>query len=94
MAATKPAAIEKLRFETALAELEEIVREMESGEPPLEESLAAYKRGIGLLAHCRGLLSAAEEKVRILENEHLAVFDPDPAGMASRRAEPSSAGEP
>ena len=41
---------------------------MESGELPLEESLAAYKRGVALVKAAHARLSAAEEQVRVLED--------------------------
>lgn len=54
-------------FETALAELESIVQGMEAGKLSLEESLAAYQRGAALLKHCQGALTAAEQKIQVLE---------------------------
>lgn len=54
-------------FEAALAELETIAQAMESGKLGLEESLAAYQRGIILLEHCRSALAAAEQKIQVLE---------------------------
>lgn len=53
-------------FETALAELEKIVANMEGGQLPLEESLAAYKRGTELLKLCQQQLQDAEQQVRVL----------------------------
>ena len=53
-------------FEDALAELDKIVASMESGQLPLEESLAAYKRGTELLKFCQQKLQDAEQQVRIL----------------------------
>ncbi|MEK7738144.1 MAG: exodeoxyribonuclease VII small subunit [Pseudomonadota bacterium] len=64
-------------FEAALAELEAIVREMEAGQLPLEESLASYERGTVLLKHCQEVLGAAEKKLLILENGGLRDFDLD-----------------
>ncbi len=55
-------------YESALAELEAIVAEMESGQLPLEASLSAYKRGAELLQYCRQRLADAEQQVKILEN--------------------------
>ena len=55
-------------FESALQELERIVQAMESGDAPLEESLASYERGMALLKQCQQALAAAERKIRILEN--------------------------
>lgn len=64
-------------YESALAELEAIVAEMESGELPLEASLAAYKRGAELLQYCRQQLADAEQQVKILENGTLQPFHPE-----------------
>lgn len=55
--------IGKLPFEQALAELEEIVKKLERGDVPLEESIALYGRGEKLKAHCDSLLKAAEARV-------------------------------
>jgi exodeoxyribonuclease VII small subunit len=54
-------------FETALSELEQVVADMESGKLPLEDSLAAYKRGAELLSYCRARLDDAQQQVRMLE---------------------------
>jgi exodeoxyribonuclease VII small subunit len=62
-------------FESAIKELEELVADMESGRLTLEESLAAYKRGIELSAYCQKTLNAAEQQVKILENGALKDFD-------------------
>ncbi len=64
-------------YESAVAELESIVREMETGQLPLETSLAAYKRGAELLQFCRQQLAAAEQQVKILENGVLKPFQSD-----------------
>jgi exodeoxyribonuclease VII small subunit len=61
-------------YESALAELEAIVGEMESGQMPLEASLTAYKRGAELLQYCRQQLAGAEQQVKVLENGALADF--------------------
>jgi exodeoxyribonuclease VII small subunit len=64
-------------YESALAELEAIVAEMESGQLPLDASLAAYKRGAELLQYCRRQLADAEQQVKILENGTLQPFRTD-----------------
>jgi exodeoxyribonuclease VII small subunit len=64
--ATKP--IADMKFETALAELENIVSSMEGGKLELEASISAYKRGMELMKHCQAQLANAEEQIRILEN--------------------------
>lgn len=55
--------VEKLSFEEALKQLEEIVRQLESGEAPLEKSIELYERGTALKAHCEARLKLAEAKV-------------------------------
>lgn len=73
------AAVPPKDYESALAELEALVGEMESGQLPLEASLAAYKRGAELLQYCRQQLAAAEQQVKILENGTLQPFRTDDA---------------
>ena len=58
-------------FEAALAELESIVASMEAGQLPLEQSLAAYKRGAELLKYCQSALAEVQQQVRILEADTL-----------------------
>jgi len=67
-------------FEAALAELEQVVADMESGKLPLEESLAAYQRGAELLQQCRSRLDDAQQQVRILEDGTLKNFASNGAG--------------
>ena len=55
-----------LRFESALAELERLLRELEDGTTTLEESLAKYERGVALVRACHGQLQDAEQKIREL----------------------------
>jgi len=61
-------------FEAAMAELEQVVADMESGNLSLEDSLTAYKRGAELLQHCRGRLEDAQQQVRVLEEGTLKAF--------------------
>lgn len=53
-------------FEESLAELEQLVSGLEQGEISLEESLAAFERGVVLTRACQKALQEAEQKVRIL----------------------------
>ena len=55
-----------IAFETALARLEEIVRALDVGAAPLDESLALFEEGVKLVKLCSGKLDAAEQKVKIL----------------------------
>jgi exodeoxyribonuclease VII small subunit len=61
-------------FEAALAELEALVARMEAGDLPLQESLAAYKRGAELLASCQAALKDAQQQVQVLEKGVLQPF--------------------
>lgn len=65
-------------YEAAVAELESIVKQMESDNLPLEQSLAAYQRGAELLKICQQSLTAAEQKIIIVSEENqLAAFNAD-----------------
>jgi exodeoxyribonuclease VII small subunit len=59
-------AIEGLSFEAAMAELEAVVRKLESGQVALEESIALYERGAALRTHCDARLRAAEERIEMI----------------------------
>ena len=68
-------------FESALSELETIVKSLEGGASnagglPLEASLDAYQRGMTLLRYCQDALLAAEQKIQILEKDALRDFTP------------------
>jgi exodeoxyribonuclease VII small subunit len=54
------------RFEDALAELEGVVRRLEQGELPLEDSLAAFERGMALVKQLSTRLEAIERRVEVL----------------------------
>jgi exodeoxyribonuclease VII small subunit len=58
-------------FEKALAELEKIVAQMESGNLSLEQALAAHQRGVQLARLCQERLEAAQQQVKVLEGEVL-----------------------
>ena len=79
-----------MKFETALAELEELVHSMEDGKLELEASIAAYRRGMELMQHCQAQLADAEQQIRILENGEFRNVDQAmqelPAGENSRGA--------
>jgi len=55
--------VARLPFEKAMEELESIVRRLEEGKVPLEESVAIYERGEALKRHCDALLLRAEARV-------------------------------
>ena len=63
MSRTDAPTLAALPFEKALAELEDIVRRLERGDVPLEDSIAIYERGEALKKHCEGLLRRAEARI-------------------------------
>ena len=71
------APVADMKFETALAELEELVHSMEDGKLELEASIAAYRRGMELMKHCQTQLADAEQQIRILENGQFRDVDRD-----------------
>ncbi len=57
------AKIAELSFEDALKALEDVVRRLEGGEVPLDESIALYERGEKLRQHCQARLDAAQARI-------------------------------
>jgi exodeoxyribonuclease VII small subunit len=64
--ASEPAAPAALAFEQSLDQLEQLVQRMEKGELSLDDSLAAYERGVGLFRQCQQALEQAELRVKLL----------------------------
>lgn len=62
-------AAENVTFKDGIAELEEIIRALESGQLELEESLAKYERGVALLRSLQTKITDAEQKVTVLLGE-------------------------
>lgn len=54
------------KFEDALEDLEGVVEQLETGELALEESLAAFEKGVGLVKYCNQKLAEVEKKVELL----------------------------
>ena len=63
---TNPTSDDKLTFEEAMAELDELVSRMEDGELSLDDSLKAFERGVMLTRKCQEALSQAELRVKTL----------------------------
>lgn len=57
---------QSFNFEQSLADLEELVEQMESGELSLEESLKSFEQGIKYVNGCQQALAKAEQKVQVL----------------------------
>lgn len=67
-------------FEQAMAELAQLVTQMESGALPLEASVAAYARGSELVKYCAAQLEKVESQVKVLEGDMLKPFSSDDEG--------------
>ena len=61
-------------FEEAMAELAQLVSQMESGALALEASVAAYARGAELVKYCAAQLEKVESQVKVLEGDMLKPF--------------------
>jgi exodeoxyribonuclease VII small subunit len=66
MAEKQPGAQPAATFEACLDELEKVVKELETGDLPLERSLELFERGVGLSEACRKQLEEAETRVEKL----------------------------
>ena len=77
-------------FESAIAELDAIVKRMEEGDLTLEKSMELYERGLQLSRFCHSTLEAAERRIEIL-NER-GELKPAPAALGLP-ADPSDEGE-
>ena len=75
------AAAKKIDLEKSLADLEQLVEELESGDLPLETAMKKFEQGIKLTRGCQAALKEAEQKVEILlqstGSEELAEFEVD-----------------
>jgi exodeoxyribonuclease VII small subunit len=68
-------------FETAISELESIVKKLEEGELPLEQSLALYERGVQLSRFCHARLEDAERRIEMLTDR--GELKPAPSSLTS-----------
>lgn len=68
---------ENLSFEQAIKRLEQVVRELETGDLPLDQALALFQEGVMLTRHCGELLDTAEARIeKLLEQNGEAVTVP------------------
>ena len=63
-------------YEGALAELEQLVSQLETGAMPLDQLLTGYQRGAQLLQLCRGKLQAVEDQIKVLDDGTLKSWKP------------------
>jgi exodeoxyribonuclease VII small subunit len=68
-------------FEAAIAELESVVKKLEEGDLPLEQSLALYERGVQLSRFCHARLEEAEHRIEILSER--GDLKPAPASLTT-----------
>jgi exodeoxyribonuclease VII small subunit len=71
-------------FEAAIAELETVVKRLEEGDLPLEQSLALYERGVQLSRFCHARLEEAERRIDILTER--GELKPAPSSLTSEDA--------
>lgn len=74
-------------FEASLAQLETIVRQLEAGDLPLEESLKLFEKGVALSRECRERLNEAERRIEILMKDsegEPAVSELDPESLREK----------
>ena len=79
MTADSAASAAPQSFEQAMAELAQLVKQMESGALPLEASVAAYARGAELVKYCAAQLEKVESQVKVLEGDMLKPFSDEEA---------------
>ena len=65
---TQSKSIEKMSFEQALAELEEIVRKIDTGQEDLANAVESFERGVLLKKHCESMLKNAKLKIEKITN--------------------------
>ena len=77
--ATTPTAASKApaSYEAALAELEALVAQLESGDMPLAQLLTGYQRGAELLTFCRDQLQTVENQIKVLDEGTLKTWTPE-----------------
>ena len=68
-------------FEAAIAELESVVKKLEEGDLPLEQSLALYERGVQLSRFCHTRLEEAERRIEVLTER--GELRPAPASLVN-----------
>jgi len=90
-----------LSYEAALAELDQLIAQLETGRIDLDEALGCYERGTRLAGHCQELLDRTEAKISKLViggggrvEERPYESDPDDPGEADPRPVPSTAQPP
>ncbi len=77
-----------MKFEDAISRIEEIIKKLETGEIPLEESLKLFEEGINLINFCQKKLNEVEQKVEILVKNEGGEIETRPFDPSLGRTEP------
>ncbi|MCD6255875.1 MAG: exodeoxyribonuclease VII small subunit [Deltaproteobacteria bacterium] len=77
-----------MKFEDAISRIEEIIKKLETGEIPLEESLKLFEEGINLINFCQKKLNEVEQKVEILVKNEGGEVETRPFDPSLGRTEP------
>lgn len=75
---------DQLSFESALTRLEEIVKALESGNAPLDNSLLMFEEGVLLVKHCNNKLDNAEQRIKILVAKQDGSYDEQDFGSTEK----------
>ncbi len=67
-----------VKFEECLTRLEQIVRDLEGGHLPLEESLRVFEEGVALARHCQRYLEDAERRIELLQKDETGALTTRP----------------
>ncbi len=75
---TEKKSIEDYTYEEAIAEIEEILAKMESGNVPLDQSMKNFEEGMKLVAHCEKLLNSYERRIsKVMEDREGNIMEID-----------------
>jgi len=66
---------QELSYEQAMEQLEQVLRRLDGGELPLEESISCFQEGLEYIKVCQAKLTAAEGKLKILRGEEFADWE-------------------
>jgi len=77
-----------MKFEDAISRIEEIIKKLETGEIPLEESLKLFEEGMNLINFCQKKLNEVEQKVEILIKNEGGEVETRPFDPSLGRTEP------
>lgn len=77
-------------FEEAIKRLEEIVKELEGGDIPLEETLSLFEEGVKLSHFCREKLDEAEKRIEVLLRNEGGILQREPFSLTDEESTPNA----